>query len=40
MYVTELGERIDTMSIIKLGGFRPQLEAPYVSIHTEELWYN
>ena len=24
----------------KLGGFQSQLEASYVSSHTEELWYN
>ena len=25
---------------VKLGGFRSQLQASYVPIHTEELWYN
>ena len=25
---------------VKLGGFRPQLQASYGSSHTEELWYN
>ena len=33
-------ERLDTMSSVKLGGFRSQLEASCVSSHTEELWYN
>ena len=35
-----LPERSDTKSNIKLGGFRSQLQASYVSSHTEELWYN
>ena len=30
----------DTTSNVKLGGFRSQLQASYVSNHTEELWYN
>ena len=30
----------DTKSNVKLGGFRSQLQASYVSSHTEELWYN
>ena len=25
---------------VKLGGFRSQLQASYVSSHTEELWFN
>ena len=25
---------------VKLGGFRSQLQASYMSSHTEELWYN
>ena len=33
-------ERSDTKSNVKLGGFRSQLQASYVSSHTEELWYN
>ena len=33
-------ERHDTKSNVKLGGFRSQLQASYVSSHTEELWYN
>ena len=33
-----LTERYD--SNVKLGGFRSQLQASYVSSHTEELWYN
>ena len=39
-YVVEMAERLDTMSRVKLGGFRFQLEASCVSSHTEELWYN
>ena len=35
-----LAERSDTKSNVKLGGFRFQLQASYVSSHTEELWYN
>ena len=35
-----LVERFDTKSNVKLGGFRSQLQASYVSSHTEELWYN
>ena len=35
-----LAERSDTKSNVKLGGFWSQLHAPYVSSHTEELWYN
>ena len=35
-----LTERSDTRSNVKLGGFRSQLQASYVSSHTEELWYN
>ena len=38
MYVPELAERLNTMSSEKLGGFRSQLEAPYVPKHTVELW--
>ena len=30
----------DTKSNLKLGGFRSQLQAYYVSSHTEVLWYN
>ena len=29
-----------TKSTVKLGGFFSQLQAPYKSSHTEELWYN
>ena len=32
-----LAERYDTKSNVKLGGFRPQLQASYVSSHSEEL---
>ena len=32
-----LAERSDTKSDVKLGGFRSQLQASYVSSHTEEL---
>ena len=35
-----LAERSDTKSNVKLGGFRSQLQASYVSSHTEELWCN
>ena len=35
-----LAERYDTKSNIKLGGFQSQLQASYLSSHTEELWYN
>ena len=35
-----LAERYDTKSNVKLGGFRPQLIASYVSSHTEALWNN
>ena len=40
MYVTEMVERLDTKSSVKLSGFRLQLEASCVSSLTEELWYN
>ena len=30
----------DTKSNVKLGRFQSQLQASYVSSHTEELWYN
>ena len=29
----------DTKSKVKYGGFRSQLQASYVSSHTEDLWY-
>ena len=35
-----LAERSDTKSNVKLGGFRSQLQASYVSSHTEVLLYN
>ena len=35
-----LAERYDAKTNVKLGGFRSQLRASYVSSHTEELWYN
>ena len=35
-----LAERSVTKSNVKLSGFRSQLQASYVSSHTEELWYN
>ena len=35
-----LAERSDTKSNVKLGGFRSQLQASYMSSHTEELLYN
>ena len=34
-----MAEQFDTMSCVKLGGFRSQLEVSCVSSHTEELWY-
>ena len=33
-------ERYDTKSNVKLSGFQSQLQASYMSSHTEELWYN
>ena len=39
-YVVRLvAERYDTKSNVKLGGFRSQVQASYVSSHTEVLWY-
>ena len=35
-----LAEMSDTMSNVKLGRFRSQLQASYVSSHIEELGYN
>ena len=35
-----LAELSDTKSNVNLGEFRSQLQASYVSSHTEELWYN
>ena len=35
-----LADRSNTKSNIKLGGFRSQLQASYMTSHTEELWYN
>ena len=35
-----LDERYDIKSNVQLGGFRSQIQAPNVSSHTEELWYN
>ena len=35
-----LGEQSHTKSNVKLGGFWSELQASYVSSHTEELWYN
>ena len=32
--------RFETMSNVKLNGFRSRLQASYVSSQTEELWYN
>ena len=34
-----LAEQCDTKSNVKLGGFWLQLQASYVSSHTEGLWY-
>ena len=39
MYVVEMAERLDTMSRVKLGDIRFQLEASCVSCHTEDLKY-
>ena len=33
-------EWYETKSNVKLGGFRSQFQASYVSSHTEEVWYN
>ena len=35
-----LSEWYDTKSSVKLEGFRSQIQASYMSSHTEELWYN
>ena len=35
-----LAEWSYTKSNVKSAGFRSQLQASYVSRHTEELWYN
>ena len=35
-----LAERYDSKSNVKFVSFRFQLQASYVSSHTEELWYN
>ena len=35
-----LAERYDTKSNVKLRGIRSQLQASYMSSHTEELRYN
>ena len=35
-----VAERYDTKANIKVGGFQSQLQASYVSSHTEELQYN
>ena len=35
-----LAEQYDTKSNVKLGWFQSQLQASYVSNHTEELWDN
>ena len=35
-----LAKRYDIKSNVNLGGFRSQLQASYVSSHTEESWYN
>ena len=37
MYVAKMAEWLDTMSSVKIGGFWSQLEASYISSHTEEL---
>ena len=35
--VSLLAEHYDTKSNVKVGGFRSQFQASYLSIHTEEL---
>ena len=41
MYVAEMAKLLDTMSSVKLDGFRSQLEVSCMSSLTEEeLWYN
>ena len=35
-----LAEQYNTKSNVKLARFQSQLQASYVSSHTEELWYN
>ena len=35
-----LAEQYDTKSKVKLGGFRSQFQASYMSSTTEEWWYN
>ena len=35
-----LAEQSNTKSKVKLDGFWSQLQASYVSSHTEDLWYN
>ena len=40
MCIVEMAEWLDTMSIVKLGGFQSQLEVSCISSYTEELWYN
>ena len=36
-YAVEMAERLDTMSSVKLDGFRSQVEASCIS---EQSWYN
>ena len=36
----DVAEWYDTKSNVKLGWFRSQLQASYMSSHTEELWYD
>ena len=38
--MSTVAEWYDTEHNVKLGGFQSQLESPYVSSHTEELWCN
>ena len=38
--VRMLTERYDNKCNVILSGFRSQLQASYVSSHTEELWFN
>ena len=40
MYVSEMTERLDYMSSVKLGGFRSLHEASCVLSNIEMLWYN
>ena len=38
--VSLLAELSNIKSNVKMGGFQSELQASYMSSHTEELWYN